>query len=120
MKKGQVIENITEYMNNLGERKYTKFEVSAIRTSINKEFIERKKDSIKLNPRTKKNKKIINERVSKIVKRDFGFNTSACDIKLFKKCLVEEYQNRTGKCAWRYASAREHLGYDTITGLAIN
>ena len=35
---------------------------------------------------------------------------------IYKKCVADEYQDRTGKCAWGFASVRNKLGYDPVTG----
>lgn len=122
MKTGQVFENIAYYMSTLGNKEYSKFEASAIGQSIRTEFEERQKDeTLKFKSvRSKIGKEKLNNRVAAIVKRDFSINVTAQDVLIFKKARPEEYQNRTGRCAWGFKDLRKRLGYDPETGLELS
>lgn len=115
-----VIENITEYMNSRVIKKFSKYEVGAISRAIGEEFIERKKNGPKLRSKTKEGKKIINERIIEIIKKEYGYEIKTEDVVLYKKCRADEYSDRTGKCAWGFADVRKKRGYDPNTGLEIN
>lgn len=114
-----VIDNIAEYMDALGDRHYTVYEVSAIRAAIKKEFYERRAQGITINGRIKSGRLQINERVAAIIKRDYGFDLSNSDLQLYKKCFLSEYQDRTGRCGWGFKELRQRLGYDPETGIEL-
>ena len=111
-----MIKNIVEYMNGMGSRTYTIYEASAILYGICREYAERKSKGIKINTRTKAGKKALNKRIAEIVKAEHGYNINHEDVLLFKHCRANEYQDRTGRCAWGFKNVREKLGYDPETG----
>ena len=102
-----VADNILAYMNARGTKKYTKYHLGAIRAAIRTEFITRDKTG----------KQKLNREIAKIANETLGStDITAHDVWIYKKCVADEYQDRTGKCAWGFASVRNKLGYDPETG----
>jgi hypothetical protein len=114
-----VIDNIVEYMNARGCRKFTRYEGSVIRDCIKKEYKQKNTRPLGLNPKTKKGRDIINNRVVHIAKTEYDVMITAKDVWLYKKCFADEYSDRTGKCAWGFREVRKKLGYDPKTGAEI-
>jgi len=113
--------DILSYMNSHGKKQYTKYQVSAISTAIQIEAKEREEEFIEFNTRTRKGKELLNRRVADIANRnlDGSSRVTPHDIWVFKRCRLEEYQARTGKCAWGLKEYRRKLGYDENTGLEL-
>lgn len=112
-----VADNILAYMNARGTKKYTKYHLGAIRAAIRIEFITRDKTDIFFNARSKACKQKLNREIAKIANETLGsIDITAHDVWIYKKCVADEYQDRTGKCAWGFASVRNKLGYDPETG----
>lgn len=113
--------DILSYMNSHGKKQYTKYQVSAISTAIPIEAKEREEEFIKFNTRTRKGKELLNRRVADIANRNLDVNSRVTphDVWVFKRCRLEEYQARTGKCAWGLKEYRRRLGYDENTGLEL-
>ena len=115
-----VVDNILAYMNARGNKQYTKYQVGAIGTAVRTEFITRDKSDIFFNARSKVGKEKLNKKIAEIANNTLGSNQiTAHDVWIYKKCVADEYQDRTGKCAWGLKSVRKKLGYDPETGLEI-
>jgi hypothetical protein len=114
-----VIDNIVEYMNTRSDKTFTRYEASAIRDSIKFEKTHKHLRPNGLNTRTKQGRKILNQRVSDIVKAKYGVTVTAKDVWIYKKCFADEYSARTGRCAWGFKEKRRQLGYDPDTGLEL-
>lgn len=112
--KGGATNNICEYMNVFGNKKYSIDHVRAIRKAIIQEREDRysKKVYIRLN---KMGRKEINRRAAQIVNKEFS-DINSDDIELFKRCTRNEFEDRTGKCAWGFPEVRERLGFNQTTG----
>ena len=114
MRKFSPTKNILEYMNSMGKREYNLNQVTAINSAIYKEAKTRTE---KIRSYTTEGKKYINQRAAKIANEIIGKNeVNEHDIKLFKKCKLDEYSDRTGKCIWGFKESRIKMGYDPITG----
>lgn len=117
VKRGEVSKNICNYMNqnSLDNKKYTVYEVNAIRSSIQLELKDRKVNciSIKL---TEDGKTEINTRIANISNEIYKTNITHVDVSLWRRCSREEYTDRTGKCTWGIAEVRKKLGFNGITG----
>lgn len=112
--------NILSYMNNFGNRQYTKYELTAIAYSISLEYYDRKEKGLIINTRTKLGKKEINERIVKFANSRLNSNNiKVSDVELYKKCRAIEYEDRTGRCMWGFKEKRKQLGYDPETGLEL-
>lgn len=113
--------DILSYMNSHGKKQYTKYQVSAISTAIPREVKEREEEFIEFSARTPKGRELLNRRVADIANRNLDSNSKVTphDVWLFKRCRAEEYQDRTGKCAWGFKEVRRRLGYDEDTGLEL-
>lgn len=117
---GEVLKNVVQLMNALSRKQFTYAQVSNIVSAINEEYCSRKNDNIKINGKTKAGKLEISKRRAKIVNERLGADIiTPEDIKLYKKCVADEYTERTGKCAYGYKEVRKRLGYDPDTGLEI-
>ncbi|MDU2292257.1 MAG: hypothetical protein E7D69_19805 [Clostridium celatum] len=115
-----VADNILAYMNARGNKEYTKYHLGAIRAAVRTEFITRDKYDIFFNARSKVGKEKLNKKIAEIANNTLGSNQiTAHDVWIYKKCVADEYQDRTGKCAWGFKSVRKKLGYDPETGLEI-
>ncbi|AIY85205.1 hypothetical protein U729_3100 (plasmid) [Clostridium baratii str. Sullivan] len=118
--KGKVTENIREYMNSMSKRNFSYLQVSAIANAIKEEYYDRKKLGIIIKTKTKEGREELNKRAADIANRKLNIkNITKDDVRLYKKCLAEEYTNRTGKCAWGFKELRSRLGYDPETALEI-
>lgn len=118
--KGQVTENIMEYMNSMSIKQFSYVQVSSIANAIKAEYYDRKSIGLKIKVKTKTGKAELNKRIADIVNKRLAIKSiTPDDIKLYKKCFAEEYTNRTGKCAWGFKELRQRLGYDTETGMEI-
>ena len=113
--------DILSYMNSHGKKQYTKYQVSAISIAIPTEAKEREEEFIEFSARTPKGRELLNRRVADIANRNLDSNSKVTphDVWLFKRCRLEEYQYRTGKCAWGLKEYRRRLGYDENTGLEL-
>lgn len=116
---GEILKNVCEYMNALSKKKYKTLEISILKKCILQDYKERKSLKINVNFRTKEGKQIIHERIVKMAKQIYNINFTSEDIKLYRKCVSEEYSNRTGKCAWGFAEIRKRIGYDPVTGIEL-
>lgn len=115
-----VADNILAYMNARGNKQYTKYQLGAIRAAVRIEFITRDKSDIFFNARSKIGKEKLNKKIAEIANEALGStDITAHDVWIYKKCVADEYQDRTGKCAWGFKSVRKKLGYDPETGLEI-
>lgn len=114
-----VIDNKVKYMNARNDRIFTRYEASAIRDSIRLEHKQKITRPNDLNPKTKRGREVINDRVVEIAKLKYGVTVTAKDVWLYKKCFADEYSNRTGKCAWGFQEVRKKLGYDPKTGVEV-
>lgn len=115
--KGQVNNNILEYMNSMGSKQFTYVQVSNIAAAIRLEHHDRKLSGLKIKTKTEAGKRELNKRVAQIVNKRLGTDAiTPDDVRLYKKCWAEEYTNRTGKCAWGFKELRQRLGYDPETG----
>lgn len=112
-----VADNILAYMNARGNKQYTKYQLGAIRAAVRTEFITRDKTDIFFNARSKVGKQKLNRKIANIANELLGTaDITAHDVWIYKKCLADEYQDRTGKCAWGFPEVRSKLGYDPVTG----
>lgn len=112
--------NILEYMNTRSKKKITMFQLNQIINAIRTELEEREVEGLKINTRTKVGRTILNERTADIANRMLGKDkVTAHEVWLYKVCRAEEYQDRTGKCAWGLKDVRLKLGYDPETGLEL-
>lgn len=115
-----VADNILAYMNARSNKQYTKYHIGAIRAAVRTEFITRDKTDIFFNARSKSGKQKLNRKIAKIANEILGStDITEHDVWIYKKCVADEYQDRTGKCAWGFKSVRNKLGYDPETGLEI-
>lgn len=114
-KRGDVNKNICKLMNSQSIREFDVYDIYAIRKSIDKELQDRKSRGIKVKY-NEDGKRLIQRRAAIIANEDYNSNLTYKDIKLFKDCVREEYQQRTGKSTWSIPQARESLGYDPLTG----
>ena len=120
MKRGEVLQSIREYMNARGSRNYNYYEVSNIKAAMHDEHYDRKANGPKIDGKTKAGRKLINQRVAQIAnERMMRKDITSTDVLLYKQCLRDEYQDRTGKCAFGFADTRKRLGYDEVTGLEV-
>lgn len=119
--KSQVLSNTAEYMSGLSSKGFTEKEARAISTAIHREKKDRDLKSIIINGQTESGKELINQRAADIANQILKSNNciTPSDVRLFKRCRAEEYMDRTGRCAWGFASVREKLGYDPKTGLEL-
>ena len=113
--------DVLSYMNARGKKQYNKYQLSAISTAIKLEPLEREEQGLCIKSRTKKGKELLNERAAEIANRRLTKNdlVTGYDVWLFKVCNAQEYQDRTGKCAWGFKQVRKRLGYDENTGLEL-
>lgn len=103
VRRGDVTENIAEYMNSASkDKKYSKYIVSAIRQSLVLELKDRKKKKIFIQSYSALGKKEINERVAKICNEKYKTHTTAKDVKLYKESLRAEFEYRTNKSRWGF------------------
>lgn len=114
-KRGDINKNICKLMNSQSERKFTIYDIYAIRKSIDKELQDRKSKGVQITYNSE-GKRLIQRRTATIVNEDYNLNITYKDVKLFKECVREEYQERTGKSTWSIPQARKALGYDPKTG----
>lgn len=115
-----VADNILYYMNSRGDKQYNKYQLVAIRAAIRTEFITRDKTDIFFNAKSKIGKKKLNRKIAEIANETLGSKQiTEHDVWLYKKCLADEYMDRTGKCAWGFKEVRKKLGYDPETGLEV-
>ncbi|WP_462427225.1 hypothetical protein [Fusobacterium varium] len=116
----KVVKNIMEYMNSRSKKQFTYFQVQAIRVAIREEYNYRKIHGIEIKTKTDKGKELINRRVAAIANKKLTKNLlTKEDVRLYKKCVADEYSDRTGKCAWGFKEVRKRLGYDPVTGVEI-
>lgn len=117
-KRGEITKNILELMNSQSTKTFTEFQVNAIKYAILLELNDRKKKgfTLKINSNGKRERL---KRIAKIANDEYSVKVAIEDIKLFKLCRIEEYEKRTGKCTWSIPEVREKLGYDPITGQAL-
>jgi len=92
-----------------------------IRNAIREELELRKSQGIKINGKSPDGRYEIDKRVAELVntKVPQKYHISAEDVRLYKKCFIDEYQDRTGKCAWGFKDVRKKLGFDPDTGLEL-
>lgn len=114
-KRGDVNKNICKLMNSQSIKEFSIYDIYAIRKSISKELEDRKANGIKLKYNDD-GKRLIQRRTAEIANKEHGLKITYKDVKLFKECVREEYQQRTGKSTWSIPQARESLGYDPLTG----
>lgn len=114
-KRGDVNKNICKLMNSQSIREFSAYDIYAIRKSIDKELQDRKSRGIKVKYNDD-GKRLIQRRAAIIANEDYNSNLTYKDIKLFKECVREEYQQRTGKSTWSIPQVRKTLGYDPETG----
>lgn len=110
---------IAELMNGLcTDRTFTGNEVAIIENQLRVELADRKAEELIINSRTDKGKQIINMRIAARINAFMKPKhlISPHHIKLYKRCWVDEYCDRSGKCAWGFPDVREKLGYDPKTG----
>lgn len=120
MKKAPVTKNIMDYMNSMSIKQYNYYQVVNIARAIKAEYRDRRNNKIAINVKTDKGKDQLNQRTAAIVNEKMGGNYILPeDVRLFKRCFVEEYTNRTGKCAWGFKDVRKRLGFDEETGIEI-
>lgn len=110
-----------EYMNAMARDKSFHYEeVSAIANAIDAEYWDRKARDLVINGKTERGRQEINKRVSEITNRKLGKEViTAADVRLYKRCIAEEYTDRTGKCAWGFKEVRRRYGFDEKTGLEL-
>ncbi|MEG2289073.1 MAG: hypothetical protein RSA29_04525 [Clostridium sp.] len=112
--------DVLSYMNSHGRKQYTKYQLSAISTAIKIEPLDRAEEGLVIKTRSKKGREILNQRIADIAnKKLYKDKVTAHDVWVFKKCNAEEYQDRTGKCAWGFKEVRKKLGFDEETGLEL-
>jgi transcriptional regulator with XRE-family HTH domain len=114
-KRGDVNIKVCELMNEQSIREFSTYDIYALRKSINKELKDRKDKGIKVKYNDD-GKRLIQRRAAIIANEEYNLNITHNEIKLFKECVREEYQRRTGKSTWSIPQARESLGYDPLTG----
>lgn len=114
-KRGDINKNICKLMNSQSEREFTIYDIYVIRKSIVKELQERKSKGVQITYNSE-GKRLIQRRTATIANEDYNLNITYKDVKLFKECIREEYQERTGKTTWSIPQARKALGYDPKTG----
>lgn len=114
-KYGNVSKNICKYMNSLGRREYTLDEVKAIKKAILEEREFRRKNNINVNF-DRNGKKITNEKIALIASDNLEMKITVRDIELYKRCVRNEFEDRTGKCAWGFPEVRKRLGFNPATG----
>ena len=116
-RRGKVTQNICWYMNELSvDRKYTIYEVSAIRRCLSLEHRKRKDEGIQIKSKTKAGKYEIYRRVVALAAAEYKMKLKPEDVELFKKCTRQEFTDRTGKCTWSLPDVRRKLGHNPITG----
>jgi hypothetical protein len=110
---------IAELMNGLcTDRTFTGNEVALIENLIRVELADRKAEGLIIKSKTNEGKYLINSRIAAKInefmkpKQPITYH----HIKLYKRCWVDEYCERSGKCAWGFPYVRERLGYDPKTG----
>jgi hypothetical protein len=117
---GKVLQNIREYMNARGSRNYSYYEVANIKGAMRDEHYDRKANGPKIDGKTRAGRALINQRVAQIAnERMMRKDIAPADVLLYKQCLRDEYQDRTGKCAFGFPDTRKRLGYDEVTGLEV-
>ena len=117
---GYVSKRIMEYMNGMSNKKFSIEEVKAIKSSMYKEKQDRDLKQIIINTRSLKGKRELNERVARIANSILASNLiESQHVHLYKMCQLEEFTDRTGKCAWGFKHVRKSLGFDEVTGLEV-
>lgn len=117
VERGEVSRNICKYMNLLSTSKvYTAYHVNAIRRCLSIELKQRKEKGISCSSRSKNGKHEIYKRVAALVKEEFNQEVTGEDVRLYKKCVRQEYTDRTGKCTWSIPQVRKRLGHNPVTG----
>lgn len=116
-----VCKNVAELMNACGQKAFNRYQVSAIRSAIQLEFHDRKAKNLTIRSRTMAGKSMINKRIADIDndKLDPSLSVTTDDVKLCKKCICDEYSQRTGKCSWGFKDVRSRMGYDPDTALEL-
>lgn len=114
-------ETIASLMTGLSKREFTGFEIALIERAIVKEAGERNKKGIKINTRTKKGRDFISNRTAELVNEILVSKVKITveHIRIYKTCRVDEFSERTGRCAWGFKDLRKRLGYDPYTGKEI-
>ncbi|MCB2300440.1 helix-turn-helix domain-containing protein [Clostridium tagluense] len=88
---------ICDYMNAISictNKEYKLYEIHNIRTSIELENEDRKKNSIKINGNTIDGRKKLNERITQICNKNFNTKLSYKDVQFYKKCTQLEEKDR--------------------------
>jgi hypothetical protein len=85
-------------------RKYTVGDIKRINSAIYKEFYERKGKGSTEKYNTNAKRHELDGKIARILNEDYRPKIPYCaeDVRLYKKCRMAEYEDRTGKCAWGY------------------
>lgn len=119
--KNDITKNIVEYMNVLSNKEFSYEEVKAIATAIYREKVDRKAKEIVINTRTPKGKDMLNQRIARFANKLLKGNSIKSDhVHLYRICRMEEFTDRTGKCAWGFKNVRRQRGFDEITGMELD
>lgn len=104
--------SVAEYMTTHSTgRIYTGLDVALIKNAIDKI----RKQSHEKVKRTKSMFYFINMQTSLLLDSRY----TPDEIKLCKRCIAMEYEDRTGHSSWGFKKYREKNGFDPVTGKAI-
>jgi RNA-binding protein YhbY len=109
---------IAELMNGIcTNRTFTGNEIALIEIQIHAEKDEREVAEIKVDTRTKKGKQQLCKRIADKINAEGILNTplEGDHIHLYRRCRIDEYTERTGKCAWGFKDICQKFGYDPVT-----
>ncbi|MFT9495917.1 hypothetical protein [Anaerosolibacter sp.] len=119
----EIRKRIAEYMSAMSKtRNYTALDVSLIDYAVTRELEERKIHKLDINSRTVEGKEEINQRIADIANKRTNpkVKYQAKDVWIYKQSRANEYQDRTGRCAWGFKEVRAKFGYDPETGLEMS
>lgn len=98
--------NIAEFMSAFGKKNYTPLDVSEIESGYRRFQLQYRKQGIR-SERTKKAFEENNVRLSEYLCNKYAPQ----EVKLFKKCVSLEYEDRTGKSAFGFKGYKERNGF---------
>jgi hypothetical protein len=110
---------IAELMNGLcTDRTFTGNEVALVEIQIKAEKEDREAHGIEIETKSRLGRENLCKRIAAKINAETKFKIpiTAKHIHQYRQCRADEYTNRTGKCAWGFASTRKRLGYDPETG----
>lgn len=113
---------IADMMNGLcTDRTFSANEVAIIEQTVRYESLERSARGIRLQTKTREGKELLNNKIAAMINSYLKprIPLTGPHISLYKKCRLEEYTERTGKCPWGFPEMRKRLGYDPKTGMSL-